>query len=336
MKRLDREPDGEKPMCLSSPTRQTNRQRYERRAVVIEFERILCPIDFSESSNQVPRSRCCPRAVVRRAVDRVAPCPHVDPVQVLGDVGVPVRVVNPVTRDEVVAEIRRVVDLTHVLPAAVVTVQAGDPSAMIIDHALTPGADLIVMGTHGRRGFRRFLLGSVTERVLHEAPCPVLTVSSQTDGGSSDVVTFKRILCPIDFSASALQALGFALDLARQAGGLVTLLHVIEWLPEEQPRTSAHFSVPEFRRHMVDEAEQQLRALVTEESQVWCDIDPVIVFGRAHREILRAAQAKSVELIVIGAQGRGGLDLALFGSTTQQVVRGATCPVLTVRGVPHT
>ena len=63
----------------------------------------------------------------------------------------------------------------------------------------------------------------------------------------------------------------------------------------------------------------------------WMQVDTVIVFGRAHREILRAAETKPADLIVMGAQGRGGIGLAVFGSTTQQIVRGATCPVLTVR-----
>jgi nucleotide-binding universal stress UspA family protein len=84
---------------------------------------------------------------------------------------------------------------------------------------------------------------------------------------------------------------------------------------------------------MVDDAKQRLRSLVAEESRAWYEIDDVIVSGRAHREILRAAEARSVDLIVMGSQGRGGVGLALFGSTTQQVVRGAACPVLTVRGV---
>ena len=303
---------------------------------MIEFRQILCPIDFSESSIRSLGHAAALAQWYDAQLTVLHVAPTFDPVQVLGDIGAPVRVVNPVTQEEVLKEIRRVVDLAHVSPEAVVTAQAGDASTTIVNHALTTGVDLIVMGTHGRRGFRRLLLGSVTERVLHEAPCPVLTVSPQTEGGSSDVVTFKRILCPVDFSPSALQALGFAVDLARQAGGLVTLLHVVEWLPEEEPLASAHFNVPEYRRHMRDDAEQRLRALVAEESRVWYDIDQVIVFGRAHREILRSAHAKPVDLIVMGAQGRGGLDLALFGSTTQQVVRSATCPVLTVRGVRQT
>jgi nucleotide-binding universal stress UspA family protein len=146
------------------------------------------------------------------------------------------------------------------------------------------------------------------------------------------VVVFKRILCPIDFSPSSLQALGFALDLARQSNGKVTLLNVVEWLAEEDPMVSAHFNVPEVRGHMREDAEHGLHALVAAESRTWCDIENVVSFGRAHREILRAAEMKSTDLIVMGAQGRGGVGLALFGSTTQQVLRGASCPVLTVRG----
>ena len=115
------------------------------------------------------------------------------------------------------------------------------------------------MGTHGRRGFKRLLLGSVTETVLREAPCPVLTVPSSANEASSEAVTFKRILCPIDFSPSALQALGFALDLARQADGRVTLMHVVEWLAEEEPQALAHFNVPEYRRYLAADAGDRLR-----------------------------------------------------------------------------
>jgi nucleotide-binding universal stress UspA family protein len=179
------------------------------------------------------------------------------------------------------------------------------------------------------------LLGSVTEAVLREAPCPVLTVPPHAPAAVSDTVTFKRILCPMDFSPSALQALGFALDLARQADGLVTLLHAIEWPQEEEPGASADFNIPKYRSRIAQDAQERLRALVAEESRTWVEIDDLVVFGRAYREVLRQAEATPADLIVMGAQGRGGIDLAMFGSTTQQVVRGAMCPVLTVRGLRH-
>jgi nucleotide-binding universal stress UspA family protein len=110
------------------------------------------------------------------------------------------------------------------------------------------------------------------------------------------------------------------------------LLHAIEWFPEEEPRTFAHFNTPEIRSSLVQDAQVRLRSLLAEESRTWVEIDDVVVFGRAYREVLRAAETKAADLIVMGAQGRGGIDLALFGSTTQQVVRSAMCPVLTVRG----
>ncbi len=298
---------------------------------MIEFEHVLCPVDFSESSN---RSLDHAIALARRYESRLTVLhvvPTFEPIPVQGELGYPLQVVNPFTREEVVTEMRRRLDAAGVPANAVVIARAGHASTMIVDEAVASSADLIVMGTHGRRGFKRFLLGSVTETVLREAPCPVLTVPPHAPADSTRVV-FKHILCPIDFSPSSLQAFGFALDLGRQSNGRVTLLNVIEWLAEDDSMVSAHFNVPEVRGHMREEAEHRLYALVAAESQTSFEIDNVVGFGRAHREILRTAETKSADLIVMGAQGRGGVGLALFGSTTQQVLRGASCPVLTVRG----
>jgi nucleotide-binding universal stress UspA family protein len=176
------------------------------------------------------------------------------------------------------------------------------------------------------------LLGSVTEKVLRKAPCPILTVPPHASPDPPHEVLFKRILCAMDFSPSALQAFGFAVDLARQANGLVTVLHTIEWLAEEEPRAHAHFNVAEFRQHLVADAQERLNALIGEEPRAWCELEGVVAIGRPYREVLQAAAARTADLIIMGAQGRGGMGLALFGSTTHQVVRAAACPVLTVRG----
>jgi nucleotide-binding universal stress UspA family protein len=303
---------------------------------VIEFKHIICPVDFSESSI----AAFAHAVAIARWYDAQVTVLHVvptfEPIQVRGDLGDPVRVITPMPREQVLEEMSRALNLAAVAPRITPVAEAGDPQTTIIDQAISTKADLIVMGTHGRRGFKRLLLGSVTEAVLREAPCPVLTVPPQAPASVSEAVTFKRILCPVDVSPSALQALGFALDLARQADGRVTLLHVVEWLAEEEPRSSTHFSVPEYRRYLAEDARERLRNLVAAESRTWVEIDDAVVFGRAHREILRAAETTPADLIVMGAQGRGGIGLALFGSTTQQVVRGATCPVLTVRGLRET
>lgn len=298
---------------------------------MIAFKEIICPVDFSDASI---RAFAHAAALVRwygAHLTVLHVVPPFDLARMPGDVGDPVQIVTPALRDGVLDEMRRSFDLGAVLPQVSLVADLGDPRAAIVDQAVSKGADLIVMGTHGRRGVRRLLLGSVTETVLREAPCPVLTVPPDAPRAVSEAVTFKRILCPIDFSPSALQALGFALDLARQADGLVTLLHVVEWLPEEGPGASKPFNSAHYRRDLAADAEERLRTLMAGESRTWVGIDNIVVFGRAYREILRAAETKRADLLVMGAQGRGGVDLALFGSTTQQVVRGATCPVLTVR-----
>ena len=300
-------------------------------SAVIEFKQILCPVDFSESSIR----SFAHAAALARWYDAQLTVLHVvptfEPLLIRGQLGETIHVPQ-VSREQVLEEMRQALHLDAASPDARVAAEPGDAPTTIVDQALSTGTDLIVMGTHGRRGFKRLLLGSVAETVLREAPCPVLTVPPQAPAGASQEVTFKRILCPIDFSESALQALGFALDLARQADGLVTMLHVLEWLAEEAPRVSTHLNIPEYRRSLAADAEARLRLLVADESRTWTEIDNVIVFGRAYREILRAADEKPADLIVMGAQGRGGVGRALFGSTTQQVVRGAPCPVLTVRG----
>ena len=303
---------------------------------MIEFKRIICAVDLTESSVRA----LAHAAALARWYDAHLTVLHVvptfEPIPVRGDIGAPLSIVTPLPRERVLEEMRRSLKLATLSPHASPVAESGDPHTAIIDHAVSERADLIVLGTHGRRGFKRLLLGSVTEAVMSDAPCPVLTVPPHAPAGLQEAVTFKRILCPIDFSPSALQALGFALDLARQADGLVTLVHAIEWLPEHEPRASVPFNVAEYRRYMLEDTQAQLRALVADESRTWVEVDDVVVFGRAYREVLREAETRSADLIVMGAQGRGGIDLALFGSTTQQVVRGAMCPVLTVRGAAGT
>jgi nucleotide-binding universal stress UspA family protein len=241
-------------------------------------------------------------------------------------------IVYPVSREEVLEGLRRAMDAAGARSSRTsLAADAGDPARTIVDRAVEIRADLIVMGTHGRSGFERFMIGSVAEKVLRKAPCAVLTVPPHTAATSAGDVRFVHVLCPMDFSPSALLAFGFARDFARQSHGTVTLLHVIEWLAEEEPGVHGHFDVPEYRQHLIANARQQLRTLVAAEAGGEGAIQEAVVLGRAHREILRRADDLPADLIVMGAQGRGGLGLTLFGSTTHQIVRAAPCPVLTVR-----
>lgn len=300
---------------------------------MVEFTHILCPIDLSELSLR-PLAHAAALArwyKARLTVLHVVPTFEPIPARSASLDGL-AHGLYTVSREEILAELRRAVDDAGAGSLDVnLVAEAGDASRTIVDQTLKDSADLVVLGTHGRGGFERLILGSVAEKVLRRAPCPVLTVPPHATTTVPPEVRFKNILCAMDFSPSALQAFGFALDLARQADGVVTVLNVIEWLPEDEPLVFARFNAPEYREHLVDDARQRMQALIAGESRTSSAIQDLVLHGRPHREILRLAVDTPVDLIVMGAQGRGGLDLRLFGSTTQSVVRAAPCPVLTVR-----
>jgi nucleotide-binding universal stress UspA family protein len=204
--------------------------------------------------------------------------------------------------------------------------------AEVLGRARSWPADLVVMGTHGRGGFERLVLGSVTEKVLRQAPCPVLTVPPPATGVHPEgSVLFRRIVCPVDFSPASLAALAHALKLAEESCADLHVVHVVEWLAEEDPMARvAGFDVPEFRRHLERDAEARLAKLVPDEARNWCKPHELVTRGRPWREILRLVEEHDAELVVMGVRGRNPVDLALFGSTTQHVVRAARCPVLVV------
>ena len=210
-------------------------------------------------------------------------------------------------------------------------VREGDVVGEILQAASALPADLIVMGTHGRGGFQRWILGSATEKILRQAPCPVMTICHVRPALPSSGALFKTILCAVDFSRSSLKALDHALSLAQEAGSRLTVLHVVDSLAEEDPMAQAHFNVPEFRRLLVRDARERLRQVVSEEARNWCEIDEIVVAGNAPRAILRRAGESGAGLIVMGAHGDGVLEPLVFGSTSHHVVRGADCPVLTIR-----
>lgn len=302
---------------------------------MMTFSQVLCPIDFSDASAKALAYAAAVAHWHHGHLTLLHVAPTYDMVNVQsGGLGDPVHVVRPPSRDEIEGELRLLAERAgaDVDRLTVATVE-GSAAAAIVDEALTRKASLVVMGTHGRGGFDRLLLGSVAEKVLRKSPCPVLTVPPHAPATRADDVTVTRILCPMDYSPAAHQALGFALAIGRQRHAAVTVLQVIEWLADEEPRAMAHFNVAEFRGALVADAHERLRALIAEAGPGRATIDDVVVIGRAHAKVIETAADKGADLIVMGAQGRGAVGTALFGSTTQHVVRAAECPVLTVRGV---
>jgi nucleotide-binding universal stress UspA family protein len=193
-------------------------------------------------------------------------------------------------------------------------------------------ADLVVMGTHGASGFERLMMGSVTEKVLRKAPCPVLTVPRGAERPLPPTpVGFKTIVCGVDFSPVSLQALEYALSLAQEAQARLVLAHVFEAMtPDHETALASRFDLAEYVRVLEAAAIERLADLVPDTARHWCEPELVVRHGKPYRELVQLAQARGADLLVLGAHGRGPLDVALFGSTTSHVVRQASCPVLTV------
>lgn len=209
----------------------------------------------------------------------------------------------------------------------------GDPIEEILKAGAEGPADLIVLGTHGRGGFQRLVLGSIAEKVLRRAACPVLTVPPRAVVTPADTApALRHILCPVEFSEASLRALEFAYSLAKESNARITLLHAVEALAGVEPLEHAGAVMTEWLRFQEENARKRLAGLVPAGARDWCNPEILVATGRAYAEILRAAGRSASDLIVMGVQGRGALDLMLFGSTTQHVVRQAACPVLTVRG----
>lgn len=298
---------------------------------MIAIKRILCPIDLSEFSGRALRHALALGRWYQADVTALSVRPTM--LQPTPWMEYPMAMPLETSEDRERAA-RAVLDFVRNAagdtPVEVI-VRDGVVVREILSAATELRADLLVMGTHGLSGFERLMLGSVTEKVLRKAPCPVLTVPPLAAGeATAPAVVFKTIVCAIDFSPESRHAFDYALSLAQEAGGRMVLVHALEWFAEEEPKTSAHFNVSEFRHTLENEARQNLAKLVPEDARTWCEAEPIIVHGKAYKEVLRVAAAREADLIVLGVRGRSARDLAFFGSTTQHVLRQATCPVLTV------
>ena len=208
----------------------------------------------------------------------------------------------------------------------------GEVPAAILEEARRIPETLLVLGTHGHGGFENLVLGSVTEKILRKAGCPVLTVPREPERSPAVAVPFGRILCAVDFSPSSDEALEASLALAAASGGAVTAVHVLRELPVAEAPEFVHFNVPEYRRLLEKEARERLKALVANRNRGRA-VEIRVLAGKPWRRILHLAHEIEADLVVLGVRGRSATDLLLFGSTAHHVVRTAPCPVLTVRTI---
>jgi nucleotide-binding universal stress UspA family protein len=201
----------------------------------------------------------------------------------------------------------------------------GAPTRTIIDYSVTLGADLIVMGTHGRSGMAHLLLGSVAEHVVRLAAAPVLTIHQAAR-------PVQRILVPTDFSATADAALDYAYLVAERCGASIQLVHVLDdpFVREGFVGDAYITEAPVLRTAMLREARSRLAHRATER-QPGIAVGSEVLFGYGAKTIAEYAQQHAADMIVMGTHGRTGMAHLLLGSVAERLVRIAPCPVLTVR-----
>lgn len=206
-----------------------------------------------------------------------------------------------------------------------VTVTEGDLWPSLNEIVNKQNTDLIVMGTHGRKGVTRALLGSAAEEVFRKASCPVLTVGPLVSRNTERRLAMKEILFATDFSAESLAALPYAVSLAQEHQSNLTLLNVTGKTEIGELVHAGQYKESTLRR---------LQSLVPAGAELWCEPKCRVEEGAEAEKIMEVAVALGADLIVLGVhspQGGVGATTHLLQSIAHQVVTQAQCPVLTVR-----
>jgi nucleotide-binding universal stress UspA family protein len=211
------------------------------------------------------------------------------------------------------------------------SVRFGQPFHEIVTLAGERKIDLIILATRGYTGLQRFFLGSTAEKIVRHAPCPVLTIPSSPKGPAGPVASrarLRRILVPIDFSQTSVQALPYTNALAARFNAEIILVHVFEPIP--LPADSAYLP-PQMRHEVRNLLQQDLGTLSREVFGENIRTRTIVRTGLPFQQITAAAKSLDADMIILTTHGYSGLKHVLLGSTAERVVRHADCPVLVVR-----
>jgi nucleotide-binding universal stress UspA family protein len=300
-----------------------------------DVKKILCAIDFSEHARHAMDYAVALARSWDSAITAVHVHPLATPVLVGPYVGSETAVHVSLSEEERADLHRALTDFVAPDRASGVRIDTRVEEAFavpraIVERAEADRADVVVLGTHGRSGFERWVMGSVAERVLRTSRVPVLTVPPRVEGTvDATCVSFERIVCPVDFGASSARALEEAACLAERARAALTVVHIVDLATDVFDAYLAEGA--DYRRTRFEHAREELMAAVPDRIRQQHAVTELVLVGKPYREIVRLAREQQADLIVMGVQGRGAVDRVLFGSTANQVVRQASCPVLTVR-----
>lgn len=211
--------------------------------------------------------------------------------------------------------------------------RTGEPAKEILSVARNRHADLIVMGTHGRTGVKHMLLGSVAEKTLRHAPCPVLVLRLDQgefvkDATEGPRLNLHEIIAPLDFSTGSTEAFAWAEALAERTGARLNIMHVVPYHYALGEYDALEY--PELEAELIESGRQRLATLDKTERQKGVKVHSVVLRGVPRHEISEFARQQKGDLVVMGTRGLTGINRLLLGSTAEYLVRHAPCAVLTV------
>ncbi len=325
----------------------------------IQPKRIMCAVDFSDFSHFILSYG---RVLASEFDAKLYVCHILSDMVMLSSHGQAYIASENVTQERLEDTRTRLKDLVkeHGIDARIILSQ-GHPADKITQIVQDKSIDLVIAATHGGSGIKRFLIGSVTDRLVKTVTCPLLVLHTQEDYPSFPNlfrVPLGKILVGCDFSPESGLAFEYGLSLAQEFQAELHLVHVIR--PEKHIElTTAEYMIIqegdylgrdridslELQKKTTDEEgdrrsslltriERQLSHMVPEESRNWCTPVITLLEGQPYTELIQYSKIKKIDMIVLGIHGHSLLEKFLVGSTTDRVVSRSICPVLTVRSLP--
>jgi nucleotide-binding universal stress UspA family protein len=285
------------------------------------FKKILCPVDFSEYSSLALRYAF---ALAQENEAPLVIC-HCIPDLSQTISYLPGNYYETV-HEALVSNAKERLDAFVSEPETVQTIKIidqGNPAEMILQTARRTACDVIVMGTHGLSGHERFFTGSVTNKILHKAALPVLTVCHPThhfitnDGGRP--VQMKKILCALDYDSNSRHVASLALRIGRMYQSEILIFHTVP---------TVH---PDEWQAQVEWVKQRLTEYIDPSDEDLCTARFLVRGGYPAEEILKIVSAEEIDLVVLGHHSRKTDEDLFLGSVAKRVVTDSSCPVLVAR-----
>jgi nucleotide-binding universal stress UspA family protein len=209
-----------------------------------------------------------------------------------------------------------------------IIISQGKPADIISRIASEQQADMVITATHGKAGFKRILLGSVTEKLIKTLHCPLLVLPLQEHDlmpPAAIEIKLKKILVGCDFSSDSKLAFDYGLSLAQEFQAELHLSHVI--------KPSLYKREREGINQLRDRLKKKLDSMVPEASRDWCTAKTALLDGEPYMVLMDYAKEQEMDMIVLGIRGHTLWEKLLVGSTTDRLIRHSPRPVLAVRQI---